>query len=157
MEEAVSYALNRLNYVQIRENQMKVVAAYLQGKDVFFCSPTGSGKSLTFEVAPIVLSYMKDKESLPNVTCIVVSPLVSLMRTQEAKMNSMGLRCLYLSETSEEISGDNFTNIENGHYEILLCSPETVLGHYRKAVGVLAERKLLGAIFIDEAHCIRKL
>ena len=40
-------------------------------KMFFFCSPTGSGKSLTFEIAPFVLSYLKDKTPLPSVCCIV--------------------------------------------------------------------------------------
>ena len=38
---------------------------------VYFCTPTGSGKSLTFEIAPFVLSYLKDKTPLPSVYCIV--------------------------------------------------------------------------------------
>ena len=71
---------------------------FANGKDVvFFCSPTGSGKSLTFEIAPFVLSYLKDKAALPSVCCIVVSPLVLLMRTQEKKIHSLGIRSLYLS------------------------------------------------------------
>ena len=37
----------------------------------FFCSPTGSGNSLSFEIAPFVLSYLKDKTPLPSVCCIV--------------------------------------------------------------------------------------
>ena len=74
------------------------------------------------------------------------------MRTQEKKMHSLGIRSVYLSE--EDLS---LHDIEKGHYDILLSSPETILGKYRNTVAALAKENLLGAIFIDEAHCIRKL
>ena len=152
MEDAISYALGKLNYTELRPNQRTVIEGYSSGKDVLFCSPTGSGKSLTFEIAPYVLSWTKDKIALPNLCCIVVSPLVSLMKTQETKMISLGLKSLYLGE------GDlNLTDVENGKYDILLTSPETILGGCRKTVTALANKKLLAAVFIDEAHCIRKL
>ena len=152
MEDAILYGIRMLNYTELRPNQRNVIEGYSCGKDVLFCSPTGSGKSLTFEIAPYVMSFMRDKISLPSLCCIVVSPLVSLMKTQEKKMLSLGLQSLYLGE------GDlNLSDIENGKYNILLTSPETILGKYRKTVTALAKQKLLAAIFIDEAHCIRKL
>ena len=74
------------------------------------------------------------------------------MRTQEKKMHSLGIRSLNLSERDLSLR-----DIEKGHYDILLSSPETILGKYRNTVAALAMENLLGAIFIDEAHCIRKL
>ena len=91
-----------------------------------------------------MLSYLKEKNALPSVCCIVVSPLVSLMQTQEKRIHSLEIRSLYLSE--EDLS---LRDIENGHYDILLSSPETVLGKYRNTVAALAKENLLGAIFID--------
>ena len=67
-------------------------------------------------------------------------------------MRSLGIRNLYVSERDQSLSG-----IEKGHYDTLLTNPETVLGKRRKTVIALAEQKLLGAVFIDEAHCIWKL
>ena len=52
MNEAIKKSLEYFGYENIRPNQEKVVRNYLEGKDVLFCSPTGSGKSLTFELAP---------------------------------------------------------------------------------------------------------
>ena len=51
----------------------------------------------------------------------------------------------------------SFYDIEKGHYDILLSSPETFLGKYRNAVAVLAKENLLGATFIDEAHYFWRL
>ena len=152
MEDAILYGLGKLNYSELRPSQSNVIVGYASGKDVFFCSPTGSGKSLTFELAPFVMSFMKDRIALPSFSCIVVSPLVSLMRTQEKKVCSLGIRSLYVSEGDQSLN-----DIEKGHYDILLTSLETILGKCRKTGTALAEQKLLGAIFIDEAHCIRKL
>ena len=66
MDSAISFGLNKLNYEQLREYQSKGVVGYLNGQDVFLCFPTGSGKSLLFEVAPFVLSYRYHHEKLPN-------------------------------------------------------------------------------------------
>jgi len=54
VEDALDFGLRKLEYSQLREGQRKVVEAYLSGRDVVFCSPTGSGKSLCFEIAPFV-------------------------------------------------------------------------------------------------------
>ena len=74
------------------------------------------------------------------------------MQTQEKKMHSLGIRSLYLSE-----EGFSLLDIEKGHYDILLSSPETILGKYKNTFAALAKENLLGAISIDDAHCIRKL
>ena len=101
----------------------------------FLCSPAGSGKSLTF-----VLSYLKDKIALSNVCCIVVSPLVSFMKIQEKRMHSLGIRSVYLL-----VEDLNLCNIEKGH-DILLFSPETILGKYRNTVAAL-EKMTWGKIY----------
>ena len=113
MEDTMLYGLGKLNYTELRPNQRNVIKGYSYGKDVLFCSPTGSGNSLTFEIAPYLMSFMRDKITLPSVCCIVVSPLFSLMKTQEEKMISLGLQSLYLDE------GDlNLSDIVNGKHDI---------------------------------------
>jgi len=54
VEDALDFGLRKLGYSQLRVGQRKVVQAYLSGRDVFFRSPTGSGKSPCFEIAPFV-------------------------------------------------------------------------------------------------------
>ena len=54
MEGVLNFGLQKLGYSKLRDGQKRVVEAFLTGKDVFFCSPTGSGKSLCFEIAPFV-------------------------------------------------------------------------------------------------------
>lgn len=164
MEEAIRYGLEKLNYEEIRDNQKRAVSGYLSGQDVFLCSPTGSGKSLVFEIAPYVFSYIYHKDTLPNLTSsvVVISPLVSLMRSQVLKLKSHGLSAVYLSDITgqkktESVETLSINDIHEGHFDILLCSPESILGDHRTVITDLAERKVLRAIFIDEAHCITKL
>ena len=52
VKDAIAYGLRKAQYKDVREHQRKVIEGYCSGKDVFLSAPTGSGKSLTFEVAP---------------------------------------------------------------------------------------------------------
>ena len=58
IKDAISYGLRKLGFDEIRGNQRQVVEAYLSGRDVLMVSPTGSGKSLTFHIAPVVYDYL---------------------------------------------------------------------------------------------------
>ena len=62
VREAINVGLNKLNFENIRENQRNVVEAYLSGRDVLMISPTGSGKTLTFHIAPFAIDFFKDGE-----------------------------------------------------------------------------------------------
>ena len=62
VREAKNFGLNKLNFENIRENQRKVVEAYLSGRDVLMISPAGSGKSLTFHIAPFAIDFFKHGE-----------------------------------------------------------------------------------------------
>ena len=62
VREAINFGLNKLNFEDIRENQSKVVEAYLSGRDVLMTSPTGSGKSLTFHIVPVAIDFFKHGE-----------------------------------------------------------------------------------------------
>ena len=55
MEEAFVFALDRLGYEKLREEQEKVFRAFVSGRDVFAVLPTGYGKSLRFALLPHVL------------------------------------------------------------------------------------------------------
>ena len=83
VREAINFGLNKLNFENIRENQRKVVEAYLSGRDVLMISPTGSRKSLTFHIAPFAIYFFKrgERDDIQTV-CLVIFPLVSLMNDQ---------------------------------------------------------------------------
>ena len=100
MEEAIEFGLIQLKYEHIRDNQKKAVFGYLNDMICycvvqFLCSPTGSGKLLTFEIAPFVFSFMHHKDQLLKLTSsvIVISPLVSLMESQVLKTQITWFNC----------------------------------------------------------------
>ena len=87
VREAITFGLNKLNFQNIRENQRKVVEAYFSGRDVLMISPTGSGKSLTFCIAPFAIDFFKhgERDDIQTV-CLVIFPLVSSMNYQVSSL-----------------------------------------------------------------------
>ena len=79
VREAINFGLNKLSFENIRENQRKVVEAYLSGRDVLMISPTGSGKGLTFHIASFAIDFFQhgERDDIQTV-CLVIFPLVSL-------------------------------------------------------------------------------
>ena len=79
MDEVIKKGLEFLGYEDIKPNQEKVIRSYLEGKDVLFCSPTGNGKSLTYEMATFVFKCLNTDQSAPA-SVLVVIPLVALLQ-----------------------------------------------------------------------------
>ena len=97
----LEYGLVKAGYKEARINQRKVIECYTARRDVFFVSPTGSGKSLTFEVAPFVLDKQHNRSGITSHMVLVVSPLVALMRMQTKELRERGIPAVYLGETSD--------------------------------------------------------
>ena len=87
VQEAINFGLNKLNFENIRENQRKLVEAYLSGRDVLMISSTGSGKSLTFHIALFAIDFFKhgERDDIQTV-CLEIFPLVSLMNDQVSSL-----------------------------------------------------------------------
>ncbi|XP_071117606.1 uncharacterized protein [Haliotis cracherodii] len=165
IDELIASSLMKANIQRIRPNQKTVIERYLDGKDVLFCSPTGSGKSLTFELSPYLY---KAVENTSHATVIVVSPLIALMKKQTEKCVSLGLKAVYMNDVAQEATPTNddslvstiekltVDDIRDGEADTIFTSPESILGHHRNIVTELDKEKHLKAVFIDEAHCISK-
>ena len=88
VEDALDFGLRKLGNSQLREGQRKVVEAYLSGRDLFFHSPMGPSKSLCFEIVLFVFEGITvgadnaEKQTNISSLCLVVAPLVSLMKNQ---------------------------------------------------------------------------
>ena len=59
VQKVLNFGLAKLNFENVRENQRKVAEAYLSGRDVLMISPTGSGKSVTFHIAPFAIDFFR--------------------------------------------------------------------------------------------------
>lgn len=152
VQEAIKFGLNRLNFEDIRENQRKVVEAYLSGRDVFMISPTGSGKSLTFHIAPFAIDFFKhgERDDIQTV-CLVIFPLVSLMNDQVSRLRQRGIKAVVVGPDSSETEN---REASAGKYNLVFTSPEALFGKHRSTIFTLKNK--IEAVFIDEVHCVAK-
>ena len=133
MEAVLNFGLQKLGYDKLRDGQKRVVEAYLTGKDVFFCSPTGSGKSC-FEIAPFVFEGIAvgvenaEKQTDISSVCLVVVPLVSLMKDQVAGLKSRGIAAAIIGSES---TAAEMKNIRLVRFNLLFGSPEALLNSHR--------------------------
>ena len=136
MEAVLNFGLQKLGYDKLRDGQKRVVEAYLTGKDVFFCSPTGSGKSLCFEIAPFV-ENAENQTDISSV-CLVVAPLVSLMKGQVAGLKSRGIAAAIIGSES---TAAEMKNIRLGRFNLLFGSPEALLYSHRTVIRDLKDHR----------------
>jgi len=129
-------------YSQFRPFQRKIIERILQKQDTLGVMPTGSGKSLCFQL-PATL--------FPGLT-VVVSPLISLMEDQVLELKELGIQADYLNSTlSYEQYLAAVGRIKDGDSRLIYAAPETLL---RPETILLLENCLVDCLVIDEAHCI---
>jgi ATP-dependent DNA helicase RecQ len=127
---------------QLRDGQQRVIDSVLDGKDTLAIMPTGSGKSLCYQIPARILEGMT----------IVVSPLISLMKDQYEKLNEMGIRAVQVnSSLSAEEERESLAAIAANRCEIVFCTPERLV--MAEFVEVLKGVKI-ALVVVDEAHCI---
>lgn len=125
-----------------RPSQEEVCRTVVSGRDVLLVMPTGSGKSLCYQLPGIMLGG----------TTIVVSPLIALMEDQVAKMKALGFAAERIhSNRDRAASRDVCLKYLNGELDFLFIAPERL--RVRGFPEMLAKRKPC-LIAIDEAHCI---
>jgi RecQ family ATP-dependent DNA helicase len=123
-------------------NQEAVCQAVIEGRDVLLVMPTGSGKSLCYQLPAIARGG----------TTLVISPLIALMEDQVAKLKARGLavECIHSGRRrmdSRQVCRDYLA----GKLQFLFIAPERL-----RVTGfpeMLAKRQL-SLIVVDEAHCI---
>ncbi len=141
--EAAQNALKKyFGYDSFRPMQGEIIQAIYDKKDAVVLMPTGGGKSMCFQIPAI---------TMPG-TCVVVSPLISLMKDQVESLIGNGIRAAYLNSS---VMGIQQMDIERaavaGELQLLYVSPEKLLS--AGFMGFL--RSISVNLFaIDEAHCI---
>jgi superfamily II DNA helicase RecQ len=136
-------------FSRFRTGQLEAIQAVLQGNDVAVFWSTGSGKSMTY-ILPCLYS---SSSSTNTCTCLVISPLISLMQDQCHKLNQLGFGMLatYLGSAQKDPTMEQ--RALQGEFRFIFCTPEKLQSkHFLEALGNLSS---LGFIAIDEAHCVR--
>ena len=140
---AVGELLSRWwGFEQLRPLQADAIAAALAGRDSLVVMPTGGGKSLCYQLPPLV----------GDSTDVVVSPLVALMKDQVDALESIGYpaAALYAGMSDgERISIRN--RLEAGELRLLFTAPERLVN--TGLIDLLA-RVGVKRFAVDEAHCI---
>lgn len=122
--------------------QEEIILSISSGKDTLALMPTGGGKSITFQVPAVAADGI----------CLVITPLIALMKDQVTRLNSLSLRALSIHSGmfSEEID-NTLENAIYGDYKFLYVSPERL--STRDFAGRIS-RLNISMVVIDEAHCI---
>ncbi|CAI8032574.1 ATP-dependent DNA helicase Q4 [Geodia barretti] len=142
VEREMIVALRKLGHQSFRPGQADAISRILSGVSTLLVQPTGSGKSLCYQLP----AYLYCQRS--SCITLVISPLVSLMEDQGA--------CLHTNQTQaqrQRITGD----VAEGRVDVLLLSPEALVsGAFWSgwARGTLSRLPPVAFACIDEAHCV---
>jgi ATP-dependent DNA helicase RecQ len=129
-------------YPEFRPLQEEIVSAVLDGRDTLALLPTGGGKSICFQVPALC------REGI----CLVVSPLIALMKDQVYNLEKRGIPAAALySGMSRRQLDIIFENACNGQYKLLYLSPERL---HTELAQARIQRMNVNLIAVDEAHCI---
>ena len=127
---------------QFRPGQERIVGAVLSGRDVLAVMPTGSGKSLCYQLPAVVL---------PGTT-VVVSPLISLMKDQVDELNRRGIPAGALhSMLDAGAKRDVSDAARRGALRLLYVAPERFASG---AFSLLLAEIDVSRFVVDEAHCV---
>ena len=142
----------RFGFTALLPRQEEIVSRVLAGGDALVVMPTGSGKSLCYQLPALAMQG-------PGTT-LVFSPLIALMEDQVAALRAKGIRAQYINSTLRRAERERRqARIAEGAYELIYATPERMLKPEFLAAlaarpGGLAEAVRLLAV--DEAHCITK-
>ncbi|MBQ9638472.1 MAG: RecQ family ATP-dependent DNA helicase [Bacteroidales bacterium] len=129
-------------YDSFRPLQRDIIESVMRGDDTVALLPTGGGKSLCFQVPALALSGL----------CVVVSPLISLMRDQVERLRSLGIKADCLESGMGAMERETvYNHILHQTCKFLYIAPErlrsrTFMEHIKQAK--------VSLIAVDEAHCI---
>ncbi len=125
-----------------RPLQEEIIQSVLNGNDTLALLPTGGGKSVCFQVPALVMEGI----------CIVVSPLIALMKDQVQNLNKKGIKAIgvYSGMSKNEID-IAFDNCVYGDLKFLYISPERLVTDLFRA---RFKKMKVSLIAVDEAHCV---
>ena len=127
---------------QFRPGQEEVIDAILGGRDTLAIMPTGSGKSLCYQLPGLHLTG----------TTVIVSPLISLMKDQSDKLDALGLDAPQLnSALPKGEAEESLERVEDGA-DFVFTTPER-LATDPEFVAMLAGLEI-DHVVVDEAHCV---
>jgi len=140
--DAVAALREHFGFDDFREGQREVIAAILEGKDAVVVMPTGSGKSLCYQLPALML----------NGATLVVSPLIALMKDQVDALHARQLPATFInSSIAEREQWSRIEGLRRGEFKLVYVAPE----RFRSSRFLQALQSVSVSLFaVDEAHCI---
>ena len=140
--DAVAALREHFGFDDFREGQREVIAAILEGKDAVVVMPTGSGKSLCYQLPALML----------NGATLVVSPLIALMKDQVDALHARQLPATFInSSITEREQWSRIEALRRGEFKLVYVAPE----RFRSSRFLAALQSVSVSLFaVDEAHCI---
>ena len=127
-------------YKSFRPLQQEAIESVLSGKDTLVILPTGGGKSICFQVPAIATQGL----------CLVVSPLISLMKDQVQALEKNGIKAAFVnSSLSSAENNDILRQAQSNELSLLYISPEKLVSDIQ-----WLSQLPVKFIAIDEAHCV---
>jgi ATP-dependent DNA helicase RecQ len=142
LSDAITTLRQHFGFDDFREGQREVVGSILAGKDAVVVMPTGSGKSLCYQLPAMILD---------GVT-LVVSPLIALMKDQVDALQARGLPATFInSSLSEPEQRARIDSLRRRAHKLVYIAPE----RFRSSRFTAAVQSIPVSLFaVDEAHCI---
>ena len=142
MSEALKILQKYWQHQEFRPLQNDIITSVLNGQDTFALLPTGGGKSVCFQIPALMRPGL----------CLVISPLIALMKDQVANLNKRNIKAIALTGgiRSDEMI-DLLDNCQYGNYKFLYLSPERLQSDW---ILERIKRLPINLITIDEAHCV---
>ena len=129
-------------HTAFRDGQREIIDCLLSGRDALCVMPTGSGKSLCYQIPAL---------ALPG-TCLVISPLISLMKDQVSALRARGIAAAFLNSSLEGAEyADTAFRAASGGVKILYVAPERLQS---PSFSEMCLHMDISLIAVDEAHCI---
>jgi ATP-dependent DNA helicase RecQ len=143
---ALARAIEKMREVfrmkDLRPGQAEIIESVLAGRDTLAVMPTGSGKSLTYQLPALVLDG----------PTIVISPLLALIEDQFSKLSAAGVPIVRIdsTRTAKERAAD-LAAVREGKVKLLMTTPESICS---PSVQEALEGVKFSLFCVDEAHCV---
>ncbi len=132
----------RFGFRRFRPGQIEAVNAAMEGRDTLVVMPTGSGKSLCFQLPAMELEG----------TTVVISPLIALMKDQADRLAERGVSVAAVNSTLSAAQDREVKEaIAAGEVEFVYTTPEQMANPEFRAI---LKQSLIDLFVVDEAHCV---
>lgn len=142
LDQSTHVLQSYFGYPSFRVGQQETITHILQRKNTLAVMPTGSGKSICFQVPGMVMGG----------TALIISPLISLMKDQVDALEAIGISATYInSSLTREEQSERLRAIASGVYTFVYVAPERLeMASFMRVIRNLH----IPFVAFDEAHCI---